>query len=180
MEILSVVIVAAIALFFWWLSSTRAKRIQAYTDEFARAFVDLADYLGVKPDLHAALHTERTVDGGNRVLPREDQPENIRAMMDLGADDTVMRCLEKLYRQREEAQAHLTTINLIGDKYNTVLNSCYDDANVFCLAISKPGALLNDKQLESVNIFLQKQRLLRNKTLPAIVSDDCAREIAAV
>lgn len=179
MQILSIAIVAALAAFLWWLSNRREQRLHAYTDEYSRAFLEAAEHIGAKVDLNAALNTERTADGNLRILPKEDQPEVVRAMFEIGADAYVMERLRAMYALREKTQANLTTVNLIGNKFNAVLNSTYNMANYFFMAINKPGAVLTEKEFADAQLFLQKQRLLRNTTLASIVSEECAREIAA-
>ena len=179
MQSWSILFIAAMALIIWLLSSLREKRVHAFTDAYCKAFVEAAEHIGAHPGVQAALNTERTPEGNLRVLPADDQPETVRAMLAIGADEYIMERLRAMYDLRDKAQAQLSAINLIGKKYNAVLNSTYKMANMFFLAVSKPGVIMMEKDCTDAQYFLQRQRDLRNTTLASIASVDCAREIKA-
>ena len=178
MQWLSILIVAAVAALFWWLSKQRERRLYAYTDPFARAFCEAADHLLTGFDANATLRY-RVEDGGYlTVLPAEEQPEAIRALLQKGVDAYVMERLRTMYRMRDEAQALLTTVNLVGEKYNAALNHCYDLSNLFFSFVDDPRKLKTMGDLSTFNEYLQKQAFIRNTTLAAITSDACKREIS--
>ena len=178
MQWLSIVIVAAVALLFWWLSKQRERRLCAFTDPFARAFCEAADHLFTGVPQDAVLRYRRLDGGYMEALPAEEQPEAIRRIFEQGVDVYIMERLRTMYAMRDEAQSMLTSVNFIKDKYNMALNNCYDMANLFFSFVDDPSKMKTDDDLAAFTYFLQKQAFIRNTTFAAIVSDACKREIS--
>ena len=178
MQTLTIVVVGGLALLFWFLSQRRVKRLQTYTDRFARAFCEAYDHVLPTTEVPDALRYDQTEGGALRVLPGERQPDQIRALFEKGVDDYIMERLRAMYALRDEAQALLTTVNLVGNKYNAVLNHCYDLANLFFSFVDDPAKLTTKEDLERFSSYLNRQKFLRNTTLASIVSEDCKAEIA--
>ncbi len=178
MQMLAIVIVGGLAVLFWLLSQRRVRRLQTYTDRFARAFCEAYDHALPTTDVADALRYDQTEGGTICVLPGERQPEQIRALFDRGVDEYILERLHVMYTLRDEAQALLTTVNLVGKKYNAVLNHCYDLTNLFFSFVDDPAKLKTKEDLEHFTSYLNRQKFLRNTTLAAIVSEDCKAEIA--
>ena len=180
MQLASVLVIAAVAGLIWWLSLVRTKWVQKHTDAFAKAFCEAADH-NLPGGAHACatlrLNYERSDSGMIRVLADEDQPEGLRQMFKRGVDDYTMDRIRIMFEERAQAQARLTSINLIGGKYNAVLNRCYTMTNQFYLFVKDRSQLKTQEDLELFQIYLQKQDYLRNTTLASIVSDACRQSI---
>ncbi|MDO4572203.1 MAG: hypothetical protein Q4C13_02455 [Clostridia bacterium] len=175
---LGILIVAAVAVLFLLLSGLRRRRIQPYIDAFAKAFCEASDHLLGSTRSFGAIATEWTGGGLIRVLPAEEQPEALRALLERGVDDYVLERIRSMFELRAEAQKHLSVINLIGKKVNGVMNHVYDMANVSFSVINDQSILLKKEDLESFQQFLNKQAYIRNTTLASVVSEACQKEIA--
>ena len=173
----AILIVAVFAGILTLLSTLHVKRVRVFTDQFARAFCQAYDHVLPAIDITETLRYE-TMDGGViRVLPASEQPEPIRGLLEHGVDGYIMDCLREMYTQRDQAQALLTSVNLIEKKYNAVLNHCYDLANLFYSFVADPSKLTTKEDYNVFSAYLNKQSFLRNTTLPSIISDACRKEI---
>ena len=178
MQYLSIALIGAVAIFFWWLSTKRVKKIQKYTDPYAVAFCEAADHLIGSGPFMAGLCYDTTDGGGIRVRPVEEQPEAIQEMIHRGVDDYAVTRIHTMYQMREEAQQLLTSNNLIGDRFNMVLNHTYNLTNLVYTVLSDITMIKNPSDLNDFNTYLQKQGYLRNVTLASVISEDCKKNIA--
>ena len=177
-EILGILIIAAVAGLIVLLSEVRKKRIQPYLDAFARAFCEASDHLLGDVDTHGVIQTEPIGNGAQRLLPAEQQPSAVCALLERGVDDYIHQKIREMFNQRAEAQAHLTGFNLIGKRVNGVLNRVYDLANISFSIIDNPSTPLSADDVKDFDFFLNKQAYIRNTTLAAIISDKCKAAIA--
>ncbi|MEG1524179.1 MAG: hypothetical protein RRZ24_02105 [Clostridia bacterium] len=178
MRIFAITIVAGLAILFWWLSSLRVKKLHVHTDLFAKALCEAADHVMLQPSTTEKLQYTTDDHGDICVLPESDQPQGIRQLIARGVDEYIIDRMHTLYQMREEAQSLLTSVTLVGNKYNAVLNRCYDLTNLFFSFLDDPSRLTTQKELEDFHFFLQKQDYLRNVTLASIVSEACKQEIS--
>lgn len=177
-KVLGILIVGVVAALFWALSGLRKRRIQPQLDAFAKAFCEASDHLLGTVRQFGVVATEPAGGGLVRVLPAGEQPSALSELFERGVDGYVMERIRDMFRLRAEAQAHLTTVNLIGKRINGVLNHVYDMANISFSVINDQNVLLKAEDLESFRLFLNKQDYIRNTTLASIVSEACKREIA--
>lgn len=177
-EILGILIIAAVAGLIVLLSEVRKKRIQPYLDAFVRAFCDASDHLLGEVDSHGVIQTEPIGSGAQRLLPAEQQPSAVRALLERGIDDYVHQKIREMFDLRAKAQAHLTGFNLIGKRINGVLNRVYDLANISFSIVNNPATPLSADDVKDFDFFLNKQAYLRNTTLAAIASSECKAAIA--
>lgn len=179
MQQLSILIVGGVAVLFVLLSAVRVKRLHVHTDRFAKAFCRAYDHLLPTPEVTETLRCERSEGGAVRALAAAEQPEPICALLEQGVDAFILDCLHEMYAERDAAQALLTSVNLVGNKFNAALNRCYDLANRFFGIVENPARLKTEDDLECFSTYLNKQKFLRQTTLASIISDECKTEITA-
>jgi hypothetical protein len=176
-QMLSLLTVAVMAGVFLLISYYRKRRMHPLCDRFAGRFCELAD--GVLPHLEcgASLLVEPAGEGALRMRPPVQQPEEIRAVLGhpVGEDD--LEALRDLYFLRHEIQSHASNGSLAKDKYNAITNQLFDSVNTFLAIINHPEATFSQKDLDNFHYFLQKQKHIRNVTLPSIVSKTCGSAI---
>lgn len=178
MEWVSILVVGAVAILFWWLSNQRVKRLHAFTDRFALAFCEAAEHVLPAYTDALVLQYRKSESGLITVLPAEEQPDGMRDILSRGVDAYVMERLRTMYQMRDEAQALLTTVNLVGDKFNAPMNYCYDLSNLFFSFVDDMRKLRTQEDLKSFTDYIEKQKFIRNTTLAAIVSDACKMKIS--
>lgn len=179
MQVFTVVIVGAMAAFLWWLSTLRAKKIQQFTDPYAEAFCKAADHvLGTSP-INASLNYEKVEGGQIHVRPVEDQPEIIQEIVRRGVDAYALSQINDMYLYRDKAQELLTTVNLIGKRYNMVMNHTYSLTNLFFTVLADITMIKSEKDLDDFHSYLQKQEYLRTSALASITSEACQKRIAS-
>ncbi len=177
-KLVAIIIVAAAAALILFSSRLRRKRIQPYLDDFATAFCEASDHLLGSANFFGTLKTEAAGNQRFRVLAADEQPEAIRALFERGVDDYVLERIRSMFQLRDEAQKHLTSVNLIGKRVNGVMNRVYDMANLSFSIINNPELPLKESDLQDFDFFLNRQEYIRNTTLAAIVSDECRARIA--
>ena len=174
----AILVVGAVACLFWWLSTRRVKRLHVYTDQFARAFCEAYDHVLPTVEVAETLRYTRTESGRIEVLPADQQPEPIKALLEKGVDSFIMDRLRDMFRLRNEAQSLLTTFNLVEKKFNSALNRCYDLTNLFFSFVDDPSKLRTQDDLDNFSFYLNKQAFLRSTTLASIISEECKQEIS--
>lgn len=173
-----ILVVGAMAALFVVLSGVRRRRIQPQLDDFARAFCRVSDHLLGTTQRFGVIAVESAGGDMVRVLPAEAQPVAFCELLERGVDEYAMECLRDMFRLRAEAQAHLTSINLIGKRINGVLNHVYDMTNVSLSVLHDRSVPLKKEEWESVQLFFNSQAYIRSTTLASVVSDPCKKEIA--
>ena len=176
--LLPVLVVAVIAGLFYFLTQYRIKRLHTPCDRFSEAFCNAADHVlrGYVGNGEIAYDVG---DGGRVTLrPVREQPVEMQLLLQNGIDDAVMEQMRIMYGARDEAQALLGGVTLVGDKYNSVLNRVYDLANLSFSFLNDPSLVRSREDVEELTYFLTQQDHIRNVTLTAIVSDTCKQKIA--
>ena len=177
-QYLAMLAVAAIAAVFYGVSILKKRKMYPNCDRFATLYCEVADCLLEEKNSQACLNVE-TLDGGLfRIRPEEEQPEAIRTILKGEADAFLMANLREMYYLRDEIQAEASNGSFSKDKYNAITNQLFDSLNTFLSIIKEPTQMLSAKDLEQFHYFLQKQAHIRNVTLRAIVSRECAARIA--
>ncbi len=175
---LAMLVVAAVAAAFYGVSFLKKKKMEPACERFAECYCALADRLLQGHGTQTNLLTE-TLDGGLlRILPLEEQPEEIRAAMQTPVDDAVLASVRELYFLRDDIQAQASNGSFSKDKYNAITNQVFDSLNVYLAILQDPTQFFSKKDLEQFHYVLQKQKHIRNTTLTAIVSGSCAARIA--
>ena len=87
-QLLSVGLIAVIAIGILFLSQIRKKRIQPYIDAFATAFCEVSEHILPKEGIAGTLAVKPLEAGRVRALPKEQQPEPIRALIEKGVDES--------------------------------------------------------------------------------------------
>lgn len=178
-QLLSVGLIAVIAIGILFLSQIRKKRIQPYIDAFATAFCEVSEHILPKEGIAETLAVKPLEAGRVRALPKEQQPEPIRALIEKGIDEYALERLRTMFAMRMKAQEHLSSFNLIGKKINGVLNSTYDLVNLSLSIIHDPSIVKTADDVNEFRRFTQKQRELRTKTLASVASEEWKEKYAA-
>ena len=175
---LAMLLVALVAGAFYGVSYLKKKKMEPVCEKFADVYCELADRLLPGHGTQQSLLTE-SLDGGLfRILPAEEQQEEVRAALLRPVDDAVLASVRELYFLRDEIQAQASNGSFSKDKYNAITNQVFDSLNAFLAILQDPTQLISKKDLEQFHYVLQKQRHIRNKTLAAIISGTCAVRIA--
>jgi len=177
-ELLAVPIVAVMAGIFLLISYYRRHKMHPVCDRFAERYCQLAD--SVLPELECgeSLLVVSAGNGALRMRPAAQQPECIRTVLAHTAGEDALEALRDLYFLRHEIQSHASNGSLAKDKYNAITNQLYDSANTFLAMINHPDTTFSQKDLDNFHYFLQKQKHIRNVTLPSIVSKTCGAAIS--
>ena len=177
-QLYALLIVAATAGIFTLIHYYRKRKVFPLCDKFAARYCELTDrVLGGLP-CEAELAVEAIGGGLLRLKPAGEQPEEIQALLNVPVDETVKSMLRELYFLRDDIQSHASNGNLSKDKYNAITNHIFDTVNCFLAVISRPQDPISQKELDNFHYCLHMQKHIRNVTLPAIVSKDCAKAIA--
>lgn len=189
-RILPMLLVAAIVVLILWMSANREKKVQVFTDEFAKAFIEASDHiLGTSLVVERLNYTiETMVDRKGRevrntkklpvrLAPLEEQPEALKILFRNGIDDFVLERFQTMYKKRDGAQLYLTSINMIEKKYNSALNRIYDIANISFRALNDYSVIQTLEDVENFHFFLSKQDFMRNTTLASIMSREAKRSV---
>jgi len=175
---LAMLVVAIVAAAFYGVSYLKRKKMDPVCEKFAEAYCELADRLLQGHGTDQSLLTE-SLDGGLvRILPVEEQPEEVRAALLRPVDDAVLASVRELYFLRDDIQAQASNGSFSKDKYNAITNQVFDSLNIYLVILQDPTQLISRKDLEQFHFVLQKQKHIRNRTLAAIVSAACAARIA--
>ncbi|MDD4311223.1 MAG: hypothetical protein PHW41_01930 [Eubacteriales bacterium] len=177
-QFLAILLVIAVAAAFYGVSLLKVRKMHPLCDKFATAYCELTDRLLDERNISSSLSVEKMDGGLNRLRPIEQQPEAIRAALSKTIDETVIDAMRDLFFLRDSIQSHASNGSFAKDKYNAITNQIFNSLNTYLSIVKDPSLLFSDKDLEQLNYFLQKQKHIRNVTLPSIVSHDCATKIA--
>lgn len=174
-KILPMLLITAIVVLIFFLSYIRERRVQKFTDEFCKAFMEASDHI-----LDVPLNGEKlkySIDASTatvlvKLAPLEEQPEAIRRLFEKGIDDYVLDRFKTMHIKRDGAQMYLTSINLIEKKYNGAMNRIYDVANISFSALDDFSVLKTQEDIDDFHFFLYQQDFIRNTTLASIMSRD--------
>lgn len=164
-------LITGIVILIFLLSYLRERRVQKFSDEFCKAFIEASDHI-----LDVTLQEEmlKYTQDPNTVLvklaPLEEQPEALRKLFEKGIDDFVVERFKTMHIKRDGAQLYLTSINMIEKKYNGAMNRIYDLANVFFSALEDYSVLKTKEDIDNFHFFLYKQEFIRNTTICSIMS----------
>lgn len=189
-KILPMLVIVGVVILIFWMSGIREKRVQVFSDEFCKAFLEASDHIldGSLKDEKLKYTIESTVDSRGREInstkriliklaPLEEQPEALQLLFHKGIDSFVLERFQTMYVKRDGAQLYLTSINLIEKKYNSALNRIYDIANLSFCALKDYSELRTLEDVENFHFFLHQQEFLRNTTLAAIMSKEAKRSL---
>lgn len=168
-------LIAIVVVLIFSLSYIREKRVQKFTDEFCKAFIEASDHI-----LDIPLNDEKlkyskdasTVKKLVKLSPLEEQPEALRKLFEKGIDDYVLDRFKTMHIKRDGAQQYLTSINMIEKKYNGAMNRIYDIANISFSALDDFNVLKTQEDVDDFHFFLYQQDFIRNTTLASIMSRD--------
>ena len=183
-------LVAGMVVLICFISAIREKKVQVFTDEFAKAFIEASDHiLGtsfVVDQLKYKIDTMVEGKGRERkdpkkvqviLAPPEEQPEALRDLFQNGIDDYILERFRTMHIKRDGAQLYLTSTNLIEKRYNSALNRIYDIANISFSALKDYSVIQTLEDVENFHFFLTKQDFLRNTTLASIMSREAKRSV---
>jgi hypothetical protein len=190
-KILPMLLVVGIVVLIFWMSGVREKRVQVFSDEFCKAFMEASDHILEAPlqDDRLKYTVESMVDSKGReiksikkihvrLVPLEEQPEALQKLFRKGIDSFVLERFQTMHVKRDGAQLYLTSINMIEKKYNSALNRIYDIANISFSALKDYSVIQTLEDVENFHFFLHKQNFMRNTTLSSIMSRDARRKMS--
>lgn len=189
-KILPMLLVIGIVFLIFWMSGVREKRVQVFSDEFCKAFIEASDYILdlqlQEEELKYSIETRVDRRGSEikdsklvlvQLAPLEEQPEALQRLFLKGIDPFVLERFQTMHRKRDGAQLYLTSINMIEKKYNSALNCIYDIANITFSAMKSYSVIQTLEDVENFHFFLHKQDFIRNTTLSSIMSKDAKRSL---
>ena len=175
---LAMLIVAAVAAAFYGVSYLKKRKMYPLCDRFAIEYCDLADRLLEHTSAQQSLATEKLDGGLFRILPIQDQPEEIQNALKRPIDDEVLASVRNLFLLRHEIQAQASNGSFSKDKYNAITNQIFESLNSYLSIVQDQTQFLSQDDLDQFHYVLQKQKHIRNTTFAAIVSRSCAARIA--
>lgn len=177
-QYLAMLLVAAIAATFLLVSYYRKLKLYPVCDRFATRYCELAD--SVLDDLAGTANLRVDVlDGGMLCMkPFEEQPYAIQALLKKEVGGDALAIMRDLYMLRDDVQTHASNGSFSKEKYNAITNQLFDSANTFFSIITNPEETFSKKDLDNFHYYLNKQKHIRNITLPSIVSKSCQAAIA--
>ena len=98
---LAMLIVAAVAAAFYGVSYLKKRKMYPLCDRFAIEYCDLADRLLEHTSAQQSLATEKLDGGLFRILPMQDQSEEIQSALKRPIDDAVLASVRNLFLLRE-------------------------------------------------------------------------------
>ena len=190
-NILPTLLIAGVVILIFWMSGIREKRVQVFSDEFCKAFIEASDHIldGSLQNEKLKYTVEPMIDKRGREIkspkrvpvklaPLEEQPEALQILFQKGIDSFVLERFQTMHMKRDGAQLYLTSINLIEKKYNSALNRIYEIANISFSALKDYSVIQTMEDVENLHFFLYQQEFLRNTTLAAIMSKEAKRSLA--
>lgn len=175
---IAMLIVALVAGAFYGVSMIKKRKMYPACDRFAETYCQIMDRLLDDHGTKQSLLTN-SMDGSLFCIrPIEEQPEALQAVLKKPIDDAVLSSVRELYFLRDDIQAQASTGSFSKDKYNAITNQVFDSLNAYLSIVQNPTLLISKKDLEQFHYVLQKQKHIRNTTLPAIASAPCAAKIA--
>jgi len=177
-QYLAMLLVAITAAAFYGVHYYRRRKLDPVCDRFAICYCELAD--SVLKDLSSTADLRVAVlDGGMlQMMPLEAQPPEIQAIFEKKLDENVLALMRELYFLRDDIQSRASNGSFSKDKYNAITNQLFDSASTFFTIIDNPETTFSRKDLDDFHYYLQKQKHIRNVTLPSIVSKACCTAIA--
>lgn len=188
-KILSMLLIAGIVVLIFLLSYIRERRVQKFSDEFCKAFIEASDHIldvplngeklkytvnlaadNVNAKLDKKERNKDFIKNSIRLAPLEEQPEALQRLLKKGIDDFVIERFKLMHIKRDGAQLYLSSINMIEKKYNGAMNHIYDVANIFFSALEDFNVLKTEEDINNFHFFLYKQDFIRNTTLASIMS----------
>lgn len=188
-KILSMLLIAGIVVLIFLLSYIRERRVQKFSDEFCKAFIEASDHIldvplngeklkytvnlaadNVNVKLDKKERNKDFIKNSIRLAPLEEQPEALQRLLKKGIDDFVIERFKLMHIKRDGAQLYLSSINMIEKKYNGAMNHIYDVANIFFSALEDFNVLKTEEDINNFHFFLYKQDFIRNTTLASIMS----------
>ena len=177
-QLLAILLVAVVAAAFYGVSLLKKGKMFPACDRFALTYCELVDRLIEHHGTQTKLATE-SLDGGLlRILPVDDQPEEMKRVLQKPIDDAVLTSMRELFLLRDQIQSEASNGSFAKDKYNAITNQIFDSLNAFLSIIQNPNQLISEKDLDQFHYVLQKQNHIRNVTLPTIVSRACVEQIS--
>lgn len=189
-QILPILLIAGSVVIIFWISNLRERRVQKFSDEFCKAFIEASDHiLDIPLNDVKLIYTIATSTGADQrekvtknpktvwvnLVPLDEQPQTLQKLLKKGIDQYVLERLHTMYMKRDGAQQYLTSINLIEKKYNSVLNRIYDIANISFSALNDFSVLKTQEDVDNFHFFLYQQDFIRNTTFASIMSRDAKR-----
>ncbi len=199
-KILPMLLVAGIVVIIFWSSNLCERRVQRFTKEFCKAFVEASDHiLDVPMNGEKLLYTADTttyqtsslIDKRGKVIRSrktipiklsnlEEQPEALRKLFEKGIDEFVVERFKTMHMKRDGAQLNLTSINMIEKRYNSALNRVYDIASISFRALEDINVLKTQEDIDDFHFFLHKQDFIRNTILTSIISKDAKKMMSGL
>jgi hypothetical protein len=160
------------------VSYYRKRKLYPICDRFAARYCALAD--SVLDDLSstAKLKVEALGGGMLKMKPFEQQPPEIQTILEKQLGNDVLESVRDLYFLRDDVQSHASNGSFSKDKYNAITNQLFDSAKAFFSIITSPKEIFSQKDMDNFHYYLNKQKHIRNVTLPSIVSKTCRDKIA--
>lgn len=196
-NILSMLLVAGFVVIVYLTSCLCERRVQKFTDEFCKAYLEASDHIlkvplnGEKLMYSIALPPSDTAAFVNfrgkgkrnekKVLVTlkklEEQPEALRKLFEKGIDDFIVERFKTMHRNRDGAQLNFAPLNMIEKRYNSALNRIYDIANLSFRALEDFSVLKTKEDVDDFHFFLYKQDFIRNTILASIISKDAKKRM---
>lgn len=177
-QLLAILLVGVVAAAFYGVSYQKKKAMYPDCDRFAEQYCELANRLLDDTTDISQLKTTPLSGGLYQIQPLEQQPDEIRKALQKTVDTEMLTILRELFLLRDEIQAKASNGSFAKDKYNAITNQVYESINLYLSILKDPSQVLSQKDIDQFHYFYQKQQHIRNVTLRAIVSNDCALKIA--
>ena len=177
-QFLAILLVAAVAAAFYGVSYLKKRSMHPDCDRFALQYCELADRLLDETNIASELRVTPLSGGLYQILPLEQQALAIQKALQKPIDPEMLTLLRELFMLRDEIQSKASNGSFAKDKYNAITNQVYESINLYLSVLKDPSQVLSQKDIDQIHYFYQKQQHIRNVTLRAIVSNDCAEKIA--
>ncbi len=177
---LSILVIAVAAALIYALSMYREKRVHKYSDQFAEAFVELSDHILQGRMVTQGMALVADENGIAAPPPIDELPAPLDDIFRSGTDPYMLERFRRLHDTRDDAQLLLSSVNLIGKRYNGVMNRVYDLAEFMLSGLHDYSSIKTMEQVKEINFFVQRQELLRTTTLPTIVSREAKARLFGI
>jgi hypothetical protein len=204
-KLLPILLIAGIVILIFLSSHLCERRVQKFSDEFCKAFIEASDHLldvplngdkliyTVASTNEDAINVDATKVDATKVAvkfgkakhagktvrikpaPLEEQPETLRKLFEKGIDDFVLDRFKTMHIKRDGAQLNYSPLNMIEKKYNGAMNRIYDIANISFSALEDFSVLKTQEDIDDFHFFLYQQDFIRNTTLSSIISKDAKK-----
>ena len=177
-QFLAILLVAVVAAAFYGVSYLKKRSMHPDCDRFALQYCELADRLLDGTNDASELKVIPLSGGLYQIQPIEAQASNMKNALSKTIDQDMLSLLRELFMLRDEIQSKASNGSFAKDKYNAITNQVYESINLYLSILKDPSQVLSQKDIDQFHYFYQKQQHIRNVTLRAIVSNDCAEKIA--